>query len=97
MQCDSGIESAALLQQQLAPGAACSCEHVVAVGRCLSSGMLSTPLCCAAAAVLLLLLQAEAEAADIAKRQRLQALAEEVKQFNEIKMMQLTEQERQER
>jgi hypothetical protein len=41
--------------------------------------------------------QAEAEAAEAAERQRLQALAEEVKAFNELKLMQLTEQERQER
>jgi hypothetical protein len=47
--------------------------------------------------LLCVLLQAEAEAAEIAERQRLQALAEEVKQFNDIKMMQLTEHERQER
>lgn len=41
--------------------------------------------------------QAEAEAADAAERRRLQALAEEVRQFNDLKLMQLTEQERQER
>lgn len=43
------------------------------------------------------LVQAEANAAEAAERQRLQALAEEVKQFNELKLLQLTEQERQER
>lgn len=42
-------------------------------------------------------MQAEANAAEAAERQRLQALAEEVKQFNELKLLQLTEQERQER
>jgi hypothetical protein len=41
--------------------------------------------------------QAEAEAAEVAERQRLQALAEEVKRFNELKLMRLTEQERLER
>lgn len=46
---------------------------------------------------LLWLVQAEANAAEAAERQRLQALAEEVKQFNELKLLQLTEQERQER
>lgn len=41
--------------------------------------------------------QAEAEAADLAERQRLQALAEEVKRFNELKLLSMTAQERQER
>lgn len=42
-------------------------------------------------------MQAEAEAADLAERQRLQQLAEEVKQFNALKLMELNEKERQER
>lgn len=52
---------------------------------------------CLHVALLTVVLQAEAEAAEVAERQRLQALAEEVKQFNTLKLMQLTEQERQER
>jgi hypothetical protein len=49
--------------------------------------------CCA----LHLLLQAEAEAADRAERAGLQQLAEEVKQWNALRLMELSEKEREER
>lgn len=42
-------------------------------------------------------LQAEAEAAEAAERARLQQLAAEVKEFNALKLMQLSEKEWQER
>jgi hypothetical protein len=47
--------------------------------------------------LLLLVLQAEAEAADHAERARLQQLAEEVKQWNALRLMKLSEKEREER
>lgn len=42
-------------------------------------------------------LQAEQVAADLAERQRLQQLAVEVKQFNALKLMELSERDREER
>jgi predicted kinase len=47
--------------------------------------------------LLLLLLQADAEAADRAERARLQQLAEEIKQWNALRLMELSERECEER
>lgn len=52
--------------------------------------------CCESLSVCMAV-QAEAEASERAERARLAALAEEVRRFNELKLMQLSETERQER